>query len=225
MKTKKLRISLVTIGIILMIFIGYHLYLEYQTDIRIFLDPRASHQQLMASIRSHGFTSAVILILLMGVMCAIPGVPTSVIGVLVGLSYGPLLGTGINVFGNACGNLLSIFLMQHLKLFDHTQKNNRWVKAIRQMKHPKIGLMIGYMVPVIPSSVINFAATTLNLHIREIIGSIILGVIPSSLLYACGGEALFHGYSKTAVMLIASVLVFTLLIIVIYKDHRKRQLK
>ncbi len=93
------------------------------------------------------------------------------------------------------------------------------------MKHPKIGIMVGYMVPIIPSSVINFATTTLNLQVREILMSIIIGVIPSSVLYACGGEALFHGYSKTALLLIASVLILTLLIVVIYKDHRKKQIE
>ncbi|OQO70510.1 SNARE-like domain protein [Enterococcus villorum] len=225
MKTKTLRILLIVIGIILIIFIGYHLYLEYQSDIQLFFNPKASRQQLMESIRSHGFSSALILSLLMGIMCAVPGIPTSIIGVLVGLSFGPLIGTLINVFGNACGNILSIFLMQHLKLFDHSKKNNRWVRAIRRMRHPKIGLMIGYMVPIIPSSVINFAATTLNLQIREILLSIILGVIPSSLLYACGGEALFHGYSKMAMGLVASVLILTILIVVIYMDHRKRHLE
>ncbi|EOH88802.1 TVP38/TMEM64 family protein [Enterococcus villorum] len=225
MKTKTLRILLIVIGIILIIFIGYHLYLEYQSDIQLFFNPKASRQQLMESIRSHGFSSALILSLLMGIMCAVPGIPTSIIGVLVGLSFGPLIGTLINVFGNTCGNILSIFLMQHLKLFDHSKKNNRWVRAIRRMRHPKIGLMIGYMVPIIPSSVINFAATTLNLQIREILLSIILGVIPSSLLYACGGEALFHGYSKMAMGLVASVLILTILIVVIYMDHRKRHLE
>jgi uncharacterized membrane protein YdjX (TVP38/TMEM64 family) len=225
MKTKTLRILLIVIGIILIIFIGYHLYLEYQSDIQLFFNPKASRQQLMESIRSHGFSSALILSLLMGIMCAVPGIPTSIIGVLVGLSFGPLIGTLINIFGNACGNILSIFLMQHLKLFDHSKKNNRWVRAIRHMRHPKIGLMIGYMVPIIPSSVINFAATTLNLQIREILLSIILGVIPSSLLYACGGEALSHGYSKMAMGLVASVLILTILIVVIYMDHRKRHLE
>ena len=217
MKTKKLRVFLIIIGLLLILFIGYRLYLEYQTDIQMFLDPKTSRQALLDQIRSHGFRTALFLILLISVMCAVPGIPTSVIGVLVGLSYGPLLGTLINVSGNAFGNMLSIFLMQHLKLFDHSKKSNRWVTAIRNMKHPKIGVMVGYMVPVIPSS--------LNLQIRDIILSIVIGVIPSSILYACGGEALFHGYSKTALLLVASVLILTLLVVIIYKDRRKRHVK
>ncbi|MGD1341490.1 TVP38/TMEM64 family protein, partial [Enterococcus faecium] len=66
---------------------------------------------------------------------------------------------------------------------------------------------------------------TLNLQIRDIILSIVIGVIPSSILYACGGEALFHGYSKTALLLVASVLILTLLVVIIYKDRRKRHVK
>ncbi|MGM9902877.1 hypothetical protein A5844_002049 [Enterococcus sp. 10A9_DIV0425] len=223
MEKKKIRWALIIIGVLLMLFVGYRLYIEYQPDIHLFFDPKASRQELMDSIRSHGLSAAVILIIMISLMCAIPGIPTSVVGVIVGLSYGPFLGTLINVLGNTLGNILSIFLMQHLSLFDQSKKENRWVKAIRHMRHPKIGVMIGYMVPIIPSSLINFAAITLNLRIREILLSILIGVIPSSLLYACGGEALFHGNHKTALLLVASVLILTVLVVVIYKDRRKHQ--
>ncbi|QPQ26915.1 TVP38/TMEM64 family protein [Enterococcus durans] len=181
MESKKLQKVLIALGISLILFLGYHLYLEYQADIHLLIDPKANEQQLLHSVRSHGLSAAVILILLMGIMCAIPGVPTAVIGVIVGLSYGPFLGALINIVGNASGNILAISLMQHLKLVDHSKKSNRWVKAIRSMKHPKIGIMVGYMVPIIPSSVINFATTTLNLQVREILMSIIIGVIPLDL--------------------------------------------
>ncbi len=225
MKTKKARITLISIGVLFILFIGYHLFLEYQPDIHLLLDPKASRQELMATIRSHGFYAAFILILLTSLMCAVPGIPTSVISVIVGLSYGPFLGTLINVLGNTCGNILSIALMQHIKLFDQSKKSNRWVKAIREMKHPKIGVMVGYMIPFIPSSLINFAATTLNLKIRDILFAILIGTIPSSLLYACGGEALFHGYSKRAFLLVASVLFLSVLVVIIYMDRRKHRAK
>ena len=218
---KKLRAILIIIGVLCILLIGYRLFLEYKPDIQLFLNPKASRKELMTSIRSHGISVAIILLLMTGVMCAVPGIPTSVIGVVVGLSYGPIIGTLINVLGNASGNILSILLMKHLKLLDQSKKSNQWVKAIREMKHPKIGAMVGYMIPLIPSSVINFAVITLNLKTREILLSIFLGVIPSSLLYACGGEALFHGYSKTAIFLVISVLLLSFLVVIIYKDRRK----
>ncbi|MBO0461222.1 MULTISPECIES: TVP38/TMEM64 family protein [unclassified Enterococcus] len=225
MKKQHIRYTLIGIGLLLILFVGYHLYLQYRTDIHLLLDPQASRKEWMTEIRSHGVTAAIILVVLISLMCAVPGIPTSVIGVLVGLSYGPLLGTAINVSGNALGNILSIALMQHVSFVDHSKKENRWVKAIRRMKHPKIGVMIGYMVPVIPSSVVNFAATSLNLSIRELVLSILIGVVPSSLLYACGGEALFHGKHIKAILLVASVLVLTVLVIIIYRDRRKHAVK
>lgn len=225
MKKKRLRIILISIGILFILFIGYRLFLEYQPDIHLLLDPKASRKEWMTAIRSHGFYAAFILITLISLMSAVPGVPTSIISVIVGLSYGPFLGTLINVVGNTCGNILSITLMEHVKLFDQSKKSNRWVKAIREMKHPKIGVMIGYMIPFIPSSLINFAATTLNLKIRESLFAILIGTIPSSLLYACGGEALFHGYSKRAFLLVASVLCLSVLVVIIHIDRRKHRAK
>ena len=76
------------------------------------------------------------------------------------------------------------------------------------------------MIPIIPSSVINFAADTMQLPLKNLIAAIFIGVIPSSILYACGGEALFHGYNKTAVLLIVSVLLFVGLVVIIEKDRK-----
>ena len=113
--------------------------------------------------------------------------------------------------------------MHRLKFLDKKTETNHWVQSIRQMKHPKIGVMLGYMIPVIPSSMVNFAADAMKLPLQQIILSIVIGVIPSSVLYACGGEALFHGYNKTAVTLVASVTVLVGLVVFIYKDRKKKQ--
>ena len=41
----------------------------------------------------------------------------------------------------------------------------------------KIGIMVGYMIPIIPSSVINFAADTHAVAIKNLIAAIFIGVI------------------------------------------------
>ncbi|MDU4851634.1 MAG: VTT domain-containing protein [Enterococcus faecalis] len=207
MKRKTIRILLISSGFILILLVGYRLYLEYQTDIQLFLNPKASK----------------LLVFLTAIMCAVPGIPTSVIGVIAGLSFGPFSGTLINVLGNSLGNLVAIFLMHHIKFLDRKTETNHWVQSIRRMKHPKIGIMVGYMIPIIPSSVINFAADTMQLPLKNLIAAIFIGVIPSSILYACGGEALFHGYNKTAVLLIVSVLLFVGLVVIIEKDRKRFQ--
>ncbi|MGC3333248.1 TVP38/TMEM64 family protein, partial [Enterococcus faecium] len=95
---------LISLGIILILVVGYRLYFEYQTDIQLFLNPRASKAELLAQIRSHGTFASILLIVLTAVMCAVPGIPTSVVGVIAGLSFGPLTGAIINILGNALGN-------------------------------------------------------------------------------------------------------------------------
>ena len=108
----------------MILFIGYRLYLEYQTDIQMFLDPRPVDKHYWIRFNLTWFSDTLFDITDQRDVCC-SRYPYSVIGVLVGLSYGPLLGTLINVSGNAFGNMLSIFLMQHLKLFDHSKKSNR----------------------------------------------------------------------------------------------------
>ena len=65
----------------------------------------------------------------------------------------------------------------------------------------------------------------MKLPLQQIVMSIVIGVIPSSVLYAYGGEALFHGYNKTAVTLVASVTVLVGLVVFIYKDRQRKTRK
>ncbi|MGM0214523.1 TVP38/TMEM64 family protein [Enterococcus sp. AZ109] len=219
MDKKWLKKLVLVIGIVLLVCLFYWLYLEFHKEIALLFNPEASREMLLREVRSHGFLTAGILILLTALMCALPGLPTSVIGILVGVCYGPLIGSCINIVGNASGNLLSLTVLRHLKLVEHEQKASKWVKRISQMKHPKTGLMIAYMVPMIPSFVVNVTADSLMLSIKEVFLPVLIGALPASILYACGGEALFHGYTKTAVVLIASVIVLVLLVKLIKRDH------
>ena len=117
MKRKTIRILLISSGLILILLVGYRLYLEYQTDIQLFLNPKASKTQLLERIRSHGFSAALLLVFLTAIMCAVPGIPTSVIGVIAGLSFGPFSGTLINVLGNSLGKFSCNLFDASYKIF------------------------------------------------------------------------------------------------------------
>lgn len=217
-----LRKILIVLGIILIDIVLYRLYLEFHKDISLLLNPKVSRELLLKEVRSHGIRTAGLLIALTVLMCALPGLPTSVIGVLVGVCYGPLVGSLMNIVGNAGGNLLSMTLLKRLKIMSHEHKDNQWVKRISQMKHPKIGIMFAYMVPVIPSFIVNVTADTLHLPLKEIFLAVVIGVLPSSVLYAFGGEALFHGYTKTALILVTSVIILVLLVRFIKGKHPRQ---
>lgn len=211
-----LFVGLLSVGILM-----YRLYLEYYPDIQLYLDPKTSRELLLKSVRSHGVRTGVILVVLTSLMCAIPGLPTSIVGVLVGVCYGPLVGSLMNLLGNAGGNLLSIFLLGKLPILTKSTQENRWVKTISQMKHPKLGVTLGYMIPIIPAIVVNYTVDQLKLSLKQSGWIVLLGVAPSSILYAFGGDALFKGNHKTALLLVASVVLLVLLVGIIVKDRRR----
>lgn len=219
---KKIKLFLLLGALILLGALCYWLYVEYYQDIQLYFSPKASRELVLKSVRSHGIRTAIILIALTSVMCAVPSLPTSVVGVLIGLCYGPLIGSVMNLIGNSLGNLLSIYLIHRLNFLDKTNASNRWVRAISQMNHPRIGVMLGYVIPVIPSIVVNYTVNSLNLKARQLLLVVVIGVSPSSILYAFGGDALFKGNHKTAIILVASVALFVLLIGIIYKDRKRR---
>ncbi|WP_427813281.1 TVP38/TMEM64 family protein [Enterococcus sp. 22-H-5-01] len=223
MNKRRIKIILITTGIILIAILGYCLYLRYQKDIDFLLNPKVSKARFVKEVQSHGEISAILLVGMIAIMCAIPGIPTSVIGVISGLSFGPGMGSLINILGNTIGNLLAIYLMRKFKLFDREKSSSHWIQKIRKLKHPRIGLMLGYMVPFIPSSVINITAETLKLPMREIILSIIVGSIPTSFLYACGGDTLIQGISKPTIILLIGIVVLISLLVFIYKKEKKKK--
>lgn len=219
---KYIKHFLLLVGLLLVGILVYRLYLEYYPDIQLYLSPKASRELLLKSVRSHGIRTGIILVALTSLMCAIPGLPTSVVGVLVGVCYGPVLGSVMNLTGNVLGNLLSIFLLQKIKFLAPKTKTNRWVKAISQMNHPRIGVTLGYMIPIIPAAIVNYTVDLLKLPAKQVCLAVVIGVAPSSILYAFGGDALFKGNHKTALILIASVVLFILLAGIISKDRRRR---
>ena len=85
--------------------------------------------------------------------------------------------------------------MHRLKFLDKKPKRIIGCKQ-SDMKHPKIGVMLGYMIPVIPSSMNQFCcrcdeiASTAN-HIVDRDWS-----HPFVCVVCVCGEALFHGYNK-----------------------------
>ncbi|AYW46346.1 TVP38/TMEM64 family protein [Tetragenococcus koreensis] len=222
MEKKRIRQLLIVSGVCLLALVCYHLFIEYHTEITLLLKSQVSEKALMHNVRSHGIRSGVLLVLLTIVMCALPGLPTSVIGIFIGLCYGPLIGSILNIIGNAVGNLISMVLLRKLKFLDKRNTSNHWVQAITQMRHPKIGIMFAYMIPVIPSFIVNFTANLLKMKTRHLFLAVLVGVTPSSVMYALGGDAIFKGLNKKALLLIASVAILILLIQVIYKDAKKK---
>lgn len=216
-------VALGVAGIILILFVII-LYFEYHPDFQLLVDPEASKELLLKQIRSHGVAAAFLLVCLIGVMCALPGVPTSVVCVFVGICYGPVAGSLINIGGNLMGNLAAIALFRRVKLLDKRHGENAWVKAISKMKHPKVGLMLGYMIPVVPTFLVNYTATSKGYTEKEVLLPILLGGLPTSVFYALGGDALLSGNLRRLALVVAGLLVILLFVSVLKRrDAQERK--
>lgn len=210
------------LGFVVLIILLLLLLKAYFPDLTAWINPKASKTEVMDLVRSHGLDAAVILVALTIVCCMIPGIPTSVIGIFVGLCYGPLFGGMINVLGNASGNFLAISLLNKVPLIHKNKQQNHWIKHLSTLKHPQTGLTISYMIPFIPSILVSYTIQQLRMTKKQQGSIVFLGALPASILYACGGDALFKGNIKLGVILLTVVILFSVFIFYIKKDHQKR---
>ena len=151
-------------------------------------------------------------------MNAIPGLSNAVICVFVGLCYGPWIGLLVNWAGNILGNCAVAALLSHVKL-SHKFKQNKILDSLTHYRHPALGLTVGYMVPIIPSVLVNYACATMKIPRKNFILMVAVGMFPTSALYAFGGDALFKGnYTR---LLVIVVLIFIILLLTRFVHQRR----
>lgn len=55
------------------------------------------------------------------------------------------------------------------------------------------GILAGYMMPMFPSFIVNYVSVHLKLSVSTAISCIVIGMVPTSFIYAFGGNAIFEG--------------------------------
>ena len=71
--------------------------------------------------------------------------------------------------------------------------------------------MLGYMIPVIPTLLINYHVAKIKLPWRRWVLYVTIGVLPSSLLYALGGDAVVAGNLRLIIVLLVIFIAISLL--------------
>ena len=92
-------------------------------------------------------------------------------------------------------------------------------------KHPLIGLTIGFMIPVIPSILVNYAGAQLNVNRRQYMAMVLVGMAPTSFLYAFGGDAIFKGNIRRLIGVAIAILILIgcyLLVRKIWQNHEEK---
>lgn len=223
MKQKLRKGLLIGGGIVLAICLICLLYHDYRPEIQILLHPERGNikEKLLVLLREHEARDVLFLMALIMIFNAIPGLSNSVFCILSGLCYGPWLGLLINWCGNILGNTLICGLINKFD-FSRKFKKNRILTYLMEQKHPSIGMTIGLMIPVIPSILVDYTAVRMKMSFKDIMPMIIIGMFPTSFIYAFGGDALFSGDFKKIIALVIALLILVLMAFVIVKLASKR---
>ena len=83
--------------------------------------------------------------------------------------------------------------------------------VINAVENQELGIMLGYMIPVIPTLLINYHVAKIKLPWRRWVLYVTIGVLPSSLLYALGGDAVVTGNLRLIIVLLVIFIAISLL--------------
>lgn len=179
--------------------------------------------KLLYLLRKHEVRDGLFLLGLITVLNAIPGMSNSVFCILAGLCYGPWIGLAINWCGNVLGNCIVESLIKRVS-FSHKFKKNRFLNWLMDQKHPTLGMTLGFMVPVIPSVLVDYTAARLETPPNKFLSMVIVGMFPTSFIYAFGGDAIFNGdIKKLAGALIGIAILFIMAWWLVNRASRKKQ--
>lgn len=208
--SKTLLISLAVILIIMAAAVIYH---DFRPELNLILHYNHANQtKLLHLIRAHSYRDMGMLVIIIAMMNAIPGLSNSVICIFAGVCYGPVVGLCINWLGNIVGNCLVAGLITHIHFSDKF-KHNKSLQRLTDAKHPLIALTMGYMIPIIPSALVNYAVVQMHTSRKRFLTMVAIGMFPTSYLYAFGGDAIIKGDLKR----IIGALIIIIALIVIYK--------
>lgn len=212
-KKKGVGIILIIVGVIVAIAALGLIYHDFKPELQLLLHMNAHNKaKLMVMMRSHGIADGLLLIILVAVLNSIPGLSNSVICIFAGICFGPMLGLLINWCGNILGNVLVYSLLSKINLPEKLT-HNKLLTQLNNSAHQKLRIIISFMVPIIPSVVVNYACSQNNMSFQQFLPLVMAGMFPTSFLYAFGGDAIFKGNMKR----IAAVVILIVAVLACYK--------
>ncbi|CAJ2236224.1 TVP38/TMEM64 family protein [Companilactobacillus paralimentarius] len=217
------KVIFITLGILGIILFSTMIWYQYSDIIQSFFNYTFDRETLIDLLRHQGRHNAILFIAIIAIGSAIPGVPIAAVAILSGVCFGRWLGFGVNVIGAVIGNMLAINI---LGSFPHKVRPSRFrplADKLKNMHHPRLGLSIGYAVPMLPTLLVNYAAIEMKLSWRNKLICIFLGSLPVSFLYAFGGDELIFGNIKVTIIAILIVVLMIALYDFIRRDQRIKQ--
>ena len=211
------KVLLIGLGIISLIGLVWILWNNYRSVIETFFSYTIDREDVIDLLRDQGRHNAVLFMAVLAIGSAIPGVPIAAVAVLSGVCFGRWLGFFIKVSGIFLGNLLALFILER---FPHKISSDRLSTRLKNMRHPRIGISIGYAIPILPTLLVNYAAIEMHMSLKNRAICILIGSLPVSFLYAFGGDELIFGNTKAVIIAVILLLLLFGLFEVIRRDQR-----
>ena len=147
-------------------------------------------------IRDYGQRSVVLTTIAATLFALFPVIPYPIIGALLGVMYGPALGSLVTWIGSSIASII-MFIAIRLGFQDWGRKVITRYQSLDKItalfeRNAFMTIFISRMVPVIPSIVANsyFALSRVSLGVYSIASTI--GKIPSMILFATVGSTLLN---------------------------------
>lgn len=218
--TKK-RWYFIGVGLLIVIFL-WPLLRNFLPLLEELLNAKHDQDLLREVFRQANLQNAIILLGLMVLSSAIPGVSSSIFCIFVGLLYGPLWAIPMNIIGNALGNLTSFEILSKLEKPEKSKRMERLLGYLERFKHQFLGIMLAFSIPFIPSALVNYACVQMKVPKESRILATFLGVTPISVIYALSGDLLVN--SRPVRMPLAAIISLLLLVsLALYMRHFRKE--
>lgn len=127
----------------------------------------------------------------------------------------------VNVIGITMGNFIAATFLNTISNHWVKRRPNRLYADLVNMRHPKLGVVIGYSIPFIPSMLVNVAATDLKFSPPQLFSLCLTGSLVVSALYSFSGDALFKGNFRLLALLLVLMAALVTLVRVIHIDRKQ----
>lgn len=185
---------------------------------------QAEINRVISQLRHKTILNFVVLVILTAVTAAIPFMSNAVFAIFNGVVYGPYIGFGMNLLGNVLGNFIFIKLLNVVDITDSENKLKKRFSGIQALKNKNYGIILGYMIPVVPTILINYHVAEEKLPWRKWLPYVTIGVAPSSLIYALGGDAVIAGNVRRLIVLgVIIALGYVLVTVIRRRNNNKMQ--
>ncbi|MBQ6154628.1 VTT domain-containing protein [bacterium] len=173
------------------------------------------YQQLIAFLRSFGYTGMVILFCLQLLQTLIP-FPESILQITAGIAYGPWWGTLILMVSYTLGNVTIFILLRHfqpafLKWIQSLKPVQKCHRLLGQQK-PEVVVFILYLFPFLSNCFVPYLVAHTSISLRKYFAIMVIACLPMMLACVYLGDRLAEQDWLTATVVFLLCLIVSLIL-------------